>query len=151
VLEAGGTWRDLGSGVAGAPYAFAERGSSLFVGGHFSRAGGKAAFGFAEWNEAGEGGGPVLPTFVPNRVIVTPNPSAVAVHLSYQLPAAGDARVEIFDLNGRLVDTPFAGYQSAGPQDVLWQPDPARVKAGVYFAKLSAHGAEQIVRVVRVD
>jgi len=158
-LDASGTWRPIGSGLNGIAASFVEQDSSLFVGGFFSRAGDKVAYGFAQWRGAlpGDDGitpGPdptpaPLPTL--SRVAVGPNPSAAIVHLRYDLPSAGHARVEIYDLTGHLVGTPFDGEQTAGPQDVVWTPEASRVSAGVYFARVTALGTSQVVRVVRID
>jgi hypothetical protein len=158
-LDAGGSWRPIGSGLNGPALSFVERDSSLFVGGFFSRAGDKVAYGFAEWRGALPGDDGITPVPDPtpspmptvSRVAVGPNPSAAIVHLRYDLPSAGHTRVEIYDLTGHLVGTPFDGEQSAGPQDVVWTPEANRVSAGVYFARVTAMGASQVVRVVRID
>ena len=145
ILDADSTWHPLGSGLNGPALSFAEVGPSLFMGGFFSRAGDKPAYGFAEWREdAG------IQTLSP-RVSVAPNPSATTVYLRYDLGVAGRARVEIYDLAGGLVARPFDGDQSAGPQEVAWRPDPGRVRAGVYFARVVAAGVSRVVRVVRVE
>src|SRR6185436_16075275 len=53
----GSRWSALGSGISGgdlkpigAPYALAVSGSDLYVGGHFTRAGGTPAHHIAKWN-----------------------------------------------------------------------------------------------------
>jgi hypothetical protein len=35
-------------------------------------------------------------------------------------------------------------------QDVVWQPDAARVRAGVYFARLTVGVSNRVVRVMRI-
>jgi trimeric autotransporter adhesin len=158
--NATGAWHPLGSGLNGVPYSFVEQDQSLFVGGRFSRAGGKAAFGFAEWRGPlpGDDGSPPPPDPAPDpapapiaRLAAEPNPSAAAIHLRYSLPAASHARIEIYDLSGHLVQTVFEGEQSAGAQDVIWTPNASRVSAGVYFARVTAGALRQVVRVVRVE
>ena len=149
--DAAGAWRPLGSGLNGVPTAFVEQGQSLFVGGRFSRAGDKPAFGFAEWRGPlpGEPPNPKRPPITP--VAAEPNPSAAVVHLRYSLPAAAHARIEIYDLAGHRVQTAFEGEQSAGPQDVVWTPGASGVSAGVYVARVTAGSLRQIVRVVRME
>lgn len=152
-LDDAGAWQPLGSGLNGTAYSFVERDRSLFVGGWFSRAGGKPAYGFAEWRGALPGNeNPPPPDPSPvhtQRMVAEPNPSADAVHLRYDQPASVHARVEIYDLNGHLVDTPFDGMQAAGPQDVVWTPGPD-LGAGVYFARVTSAGIHRVIRVVRV-
>jgi len=145
-LQADGTWRPLGSGTDGAILAMVESHGSLFVGGYFSRAGAAPAYGFAAWSD-GPGGPPVA---VAPAMTSLPNPFAKGVHLRYELPAAAHAKVEMFDLAGHRVDTVFDGAQSAGAQDVAWSPSAARVKAGVYYARLTIGASTSVVSVVRV-
>jgi len=145
VLAADSTWHRLGSGTNGYVESVAEWDGSLYVGGQFSRAGANAAYGFAEWREAEDFSLPVAPPMTS-----APNPSASAVHLRYALSADSHARIEVFDLAGHRVDTVFDGVQSAGDQDVVWNPSAARVKAGVYFARLTIAASSRVVRVVRV-
>jgi hypothetical protein len=144
-LAADGTWHRLGSGTNGLVTGMVERGPSLFVGGLFSRAGSTSAFGFAEWRD----GAPVAPPIAP-AITSAPNPAAGPVHLRYELPVATRARVEVFDLTGHRVDLVFDGQQPAGMQDVVWQPDAARVRAGVYFARLTVGVSNRVVRVMRI-
>jgi hypothetical protein len=159
-VDAAGAWRPLGSGLNGIPTAFVEQDQSLFVGGSFSRAGGKPAFGFAEWRgplPGDDGSSPPdttpdpAPASTARQVAVEPNPSTAVVHIRYSLPAAAHARIEIYDLAGHRVQTAFEGEQSAGPQDIVWTPDASRVSAGVYFARVTAGSLRQIVRVVRIE
>jgi hypothetical protein len=154
--DAADAWRPLGSGLNGMAAAFVEQDQSLFVGGRFSVAGGKPAFGFAEWRGPlpGDDGSPSsdkMSSSIARQVAVEPNPSAAVVHLRYSLPAAARARIEIYDLAGHRVQTAFEGEQSAGAQDVVWTPDASRVSAGVYFARVTAGSLRQIVRVVRIE
>ena len=152
-----GAWHPLGSGLDGTALSFVERGQSLFVGGFFSRAGGKTAYGFAEWRGPlpGDLGPAPTPTPVPvatlQRVVADPNPSAQTVHLRYDLAASGRAKIEIYDLAGHLVATPFDGEQFAGSQDVLWTPSKGEVRAGIYFARVTLGNTKHVVRMVRID
>ena len=153
-----GDWRPLGSGIDGLAMSFVEQDQSLFVGGRFSRAGGEPAFGFAEWRgplPAGDGPPPPEPPPAPIvpvlGVAVDPNPSTQEVHLRYDLPANGWAKVEIYDVTGHLVATPFNGEQSAGPQDVVWTPNKGQAGTGVYFARVIAANVKRVVRVLRIN
>ena len=79
-----------------------------------------------------------------------PNPFAKDLHLRYELAMPAHAKVEMFDHAGHLVDTVFDGPQSAGEQDVAWDPSAARIKAGVYYARLTIGASTSVVSVVRV-
>jgi subtilisin family serine protease len=68
-----------------------------------------------------------------------PNPFVSATTLRYSLPRAADVRLEVFDVLGRRVATPAAGYQAAGKHEVRWE---ARgLASGVYIARLVTAGA----------
>ncbi|MCC3155767.1 T9SS type A sorting domain-containing protein [Hymenobacter sp. 15J16-1T3B] len=77
---------------------------------------------------------------------VYPNPSVGAAQVSYQLPQAAVASVEVLDVLGRVVATPLpAQSQGAGAQQLtLRQPLPA----GVYTVRLSAAGSSQTQRLL---
>jgi hypothetical protein len=147
-LDPDSTWHPLGSGLNGIALSLVESGPSLFVGGQFSRAGGHAAYGFAEWRDSLPI--PPAPRSVAEPVTIGPNPFAFTLTLRYALEAGAQTRIEVYDLAGRLVDQPLNGYQSAGPQEFTWRPDTGRIRAGVYFVRLVTPAAHPVVRVVRV-
>jgi hypothetical protein len=144
-LEDDGTWHALGSGLDSPANAMVESGSSLFVGGYFSRAGASDAYGFAEWREDEAIGPPTLP-----GIAAAPNPFTSVVQLRYELTAGGRVRVEMFDLAGHQVDRVFDGVQIAGPQQVAWRPEAGRVRPGMYFARITTDGGSRVVRVVHM-
>ena len=63
-------------------------------------------------------------------------------------PSGAPARLEIFDVRGRRVATPFAGIADGGLHAVHWAA--AGVPGGVYFARLSAGGESRRLRFVRL-
>jgi len=65
-----------------------------------------------------------------------PNPFNSSVTIAFDLPRSGDVELNIFDLNGRLVETLRDGFTSAGAHTVNWSP--ASAASGVYFARLGA-------------
>ena len=68
-----------------------------------------------------------------------PNPFNPLTRIRFDLPAAGHARLEIFDLQGRLVRHLLADDLPAGPQSVVWngRDDVGRAAgSGVYFGRL---------------
>ncbi len=82
-----------------------------------------------------------------------PNPSTGAATLSFSLPVGGFARVEILDTAGRRV-AQHAGWFAAGRHLWSWDGhdgDGARVRAGLYFARLTSANGARLQRLVRLD
>ncbi|MBM3317652.1 MAG: S8 family serine peptidase [Candidatus Eisenbacteria bacterium] len=70
-----------------------------------------------------------------------PNPFTGETRLRYELRAAGDVRLALFDPSGRLVRTLVSGHQPAGLHQSLWdgRDEQSRpVAPGVYFYRLQA-------------
>jgi hypothetical protein len=83
-----------------------------------------------------------------------PNPFASGTRLDFRLARAGEARLAIYDVRGRLVRTLVRGARSAGPQQAAWDGRDARgalAPAGVYFARLEAAGATRTRRLAKLD
>ena len=84
---------------------------------------------------------------------IVPNPSRDAVDLAFTMPTAGTARIDVVDLAGRRVWT-AVGEFTAGAQSVRWggvAADGERVRAGVYFARLSSVWGVRTQKVLRID
>jgi hypothetical protein len=80
----------------------------------------------------------------------TPNPAFAATRFAFSLEHAGNVRLEVFDLQGRRVATPFMGHTAAGSVTVDWSlrnTDGGSVEAGLYFARLEAEGRTLYARV----
>jgi len=81
-----------------------------------------------------------LATSGPPSLKAFPIPSASLVHLSYRLPAAGEATLFVTDARGRIVRTLVQdGAAMAGDHVTSWDGTDdrgARVPAGVYFGAL---------------
>jgi len=84
----------------------------------------------------------------PSRTLhVWPNPVLDSATLSFVAPAAGAARLELYDLSGRRVASAGLGRLAAGPH--LFALDRTRVgalPAGMYFARLSIAGQAATAR-----
>ena len=65
-----------------------------------------------------------------------PNPFNPRTTIEFSLPAAGKATVEIFNVLGELVATPFDGMAQSGANVIVW--DGAKVASGIYFYRLTA-------------
>jgi hypothetical protein len=80
--------------------------------------------------------------------LVGSQPAHGVVRFRFELPEAGAASIEFFDVRGRRAAAPLTGSWSAGPQEVSF--DSARLRPGVYAARLSSAGRHEVVRLVRV-
>jgi hypothetical protein len=72
-----------------------------------------------------------------------PNPFRPETTIRFALPAAGDARLAVYDVTGRAVTELARGPRPAGRHTVTWNGrdhDGNRVAAGVYFYRLTAGG-----------
>lgn len=97
----------------------------------------------------GGGTGAALRLAVP-----APNPFRDATTLSFDLPSAGAASVEVFDVTGRRVAVLLRGERvAAGAHTVTWRGEDergSRVAPGVYFAKLTSRDGERTRKLVRI-
>lgn len=99
-----------------------------------------------------EGGSPpVAVPALPTRLELSghPNPFNPRITLSLALPRAGRVTVDIFDVRGRKVRDLLASELPAGVQQVAWDgaDDRGRVLgAGLYFARLRAHGEARVFK-----
>jgi len=68
-----------------------------------------------------------------------PNPFNPSTTIRFSLPSAGEAKIEVYNVLGRLVSVPFDGYASAGTNEVMWNGknnSGAPVASGIYFYRL---------------
>jgi hypothetical protein len=72
-----------------------------------------------------------------------PNPFNPATTLRFAVPAAQTVRLDVFDLNGRLVATPLNRFTSAGSHEVRF--DASGLSSGTYIYRLSS-GTGTLVR-----
>jgi len=71
--------------------------------------------------------------------------------LDFTLPAAGPARIGVYDLAGRRVATPFEGRAEAGENVVVWPgrtDSGAALAGGLYFVRLVTPLGERRARLV---
>ena len=88
------------------------------------------------------------------RLVASPNPAAGAMAFTLDLPTAGVAAVEVFDLRGRRVAVVQRGSLAPGRHTLNWSGAAAtggRVAPGVYLARLRAGGATASTRFVRTN
>jgi hypothetical protein len=63
-----------------------------------------------------------------------PNPFNAATNISFNLPQAGDVKIVIYDLLGRVVDIPLNAFKESGKYNVTWNAD--NYTSGIYFFRL---------------
>ncbi|MDP8206149.1 MAG: CotH kinase family protein [Candidatus Electryonea clarkiae] len=75
---------------------------------------------------------------------VAPNPFNSVTMLRFSLPSPANVRIEIFDILGRQIVTPFNGHLSAGQHKIPFYGDD--FASGIYFCKLIADKQYVVVR-----
>ncbi|MBN1291741.1 MAG: DUF362 domain-containing protein [Candidatus Latescibacteria bacterium] len=70
-----------------------------------------------------------------------PNPFNPNTSIEYVLPKAGYASIEIYNINGQLVDVLLDGYQSAGIHMVIWNTN--NHATGIYFYRFRSSDFSQ--------
>jgi hypothetical protein len=81
----------------------------------------------------------------------SPNPFARVTEFGYALPASGQARLAVYAVDGREVIRLVDAWKSQGSHFAPWDARDTygdRVPAGIYFAKLTAGGAEVTRKVI---
>ncbi len=63
-----------------------------------------------------------------------PNPFNPSTNISYTLPADGNVKVEVFNINGQLIRTLTDSRQSKGDYQYIWNAE--NISSGVYFVKI---------------
>ncbi|HXS81370.1 MAG TPA: S8 family serine peptidase [Methylomirabilota bacterium] len=84
---------------------------------------------------------------------VVPNPSNEGTFIRFSLPAAGPARLRVFDCMGRLMRELPIGEMSAGPHATAWDGTDASgdpVDPGVYVVRLETTNGAVVRRLARV-
>jgi hypothetical protein len=86
---------------------------------------------------------------IPNRVTLFqayPNPFNANSVISYSLPESGNAKIDIFDIQGRKLQTLVDEYKQAGIHKITF--DGSNLASGFYFYRLQAGGYSQSRRMV---
>jgi hypothetical protein len=64
-----------------------------------------------------------------------PNPFSDATSIRYNLSQAGQVKLTVFDMSGKIVSNLHNGFQFAGEQQISWQPA-TRLPGGMYLLRL---------------
>jgi hypothetical protein len=78
-----------------------------------------------------------------------PNPATERVEIQFYLPDPQKfISIKIFDLQGNLIATPFAGTASAGHHKLTWHPALENIKGGIYFCVLKTDTFQETKKIV---
>ncbi len=82
-----------------------------------------------------------------------PNPFNAKVEIDFELPEEGEARIEIFDMNGKVVWEKAEIYETSGQKTITWDgtnTSGASLGSGVYFCRVSYSDKQANVRLLYV-
>ncbi|PJA28925.1 MAG: hypothetical protein CO189_03765 [candidate division Zixibacteria bacterium CG_4_9_14_3_um_filter_46_8] len=82
-----------------------------------------------------------------------PNPFNARTTITYQVPNAGNVRLDIYDILGRKVRTLVDGFNLIGPHQVSWDAlndNGGTVSTGIYFYRLVGNGYAETKRMTLV-
>jgi len=80
-----------------------------------------------------------------------PNPFSASTAITFDMPRAGRARVEVFDASGRRVTTLLDSEVGAGAHSVRWEgmdDGGRRVRPGLYLCRLDAAGERHTAKLM---
>jgi hypothetical protein len=89
----------------------------------------------------------------PICVSVSPNPFNPVASIEYLMPAAGNLRVEIYDVRGGLVRTLLDGAVNAGPGGLTWNGrnnQGSLLSSGLYFCRITALGRMEVKKLLLI-
>ncbi len=93
------------------------------------------------------------PTLTGLRLRSGPNPWTAATVVRFDLERAGDLRLQVLDLNGRVVRVLRSGPAGAGPHAVGWRgvdQQGSLLPGGVYLLQLETQGVRRTARTILV-
>ena len=80
-----------------------------------------------------------------------PNPFEFSTSFIYYLPYDDDVLISVLDIYGRTIATIYSGHQSAGLNEVRWDPsygNGIRIPGGIYFGQLISGNQKRVIRLV---
>jgi len=89
---------------------------------------------------------------VPARLAgIYPNPFNPSTNVMFELARSGQARVDVYDVSGRLVRTLVDGFVGAGEQSIVWDGRDrhgSTTASGLYFVRMRAAGVDETAKAV---
>lgn len=82
-------------------------------------------------------------------VNIFPNPATNKTTISFSLEKTSDVKIELFNIEGQLVKNIMDGKLASGDNEI--KMDLSKIRAGVYFIKLSIEERSQIIKLVIAD
>ncbi len=81
-----------------------------------------------------------LNTFAKKELSIFPNPvsNTSQINLSYDLSKSGEITLNVYDITGKLVATPYQGYEIAGNHMLNFAAARHNLSAGMYYLQLRA-------------
>lgn len=77
---------------------------------------------------------------------IYPNPSSIKTSLRFEMKEAGNALVQVLDVNGKVVQNVMNNSLEAGSQEVSITT--SELKSGIYFVQVNAGGAAQMMKLL---
>jgi hypothetical protein len=116
-----GAATDLDPQPDGTVHTIAVGGARAYLGGDFARVGGLAQYGIACAIPLGLVDAPAPEIIVaPIAMVLSPNPMSRTTRIDYTLPQAGPVRIDVFDVQGRVVARLVDQPRPAGAHTVTW-------------------------------
>jgi len=81
---------------------------------------------------------PELPDVHRLKISASPNPFNSAITISFSLPHNGNARIDIFNVQGHIVGEYDLGLKSVGEHSVYWNAE--GYANGIYFTRVHLEG-----------
>ena len=75
-----------------------------------------------------------------------PNPFNPVTSITFELPAAGNVEIKVFDILGREAATIFSGFKPAGSYTIDF--DASNLTSGVYFYKMTTDNFSEIKKMI---
>ena len=79
---------------------------------------------------------------------IYPNPFNATITISYALPQSQRVGLHLYDMSGRLVESFYEGYRTAGLYKARWNAE--STSAGIYFVRMEADGFSDTRKIVLV-
>jgi hypothetical protein len=79
-----------------------------------------------------------------------PNPFNPVTTISYELPGAGEVKLQVFDITGRVVSVLIDGRQQSGAHSITFSATERQLSSGIYIYRLIFEGRTETRRMTLV-
>jgi hypothetical protein len=100
--------------------------------------------------DPGPGVSSVQPAFELSLSPIAPSPARSSAVITFSLPVGMPVRITVLDVQGRRIDVPTSGPESAGRHVLRWSA-PAGARAGVYYVRMEAAGRAMVRSMTLLD